>query len=161
MKAVFKPHHFLDLLCDAGENGGVFDTRSPYGHAYGACGNLLAAGKIDSVVFTSGADDICGPCLKLEDGVCADIFPPAVAAAYGVDRKYDSNLNLDLGFIGILPSIFSPDTERSVDEILELLSEKLTPAIILMNWPRRDRVGLTLRGLALAIRARKAQKETE
>ena len=154
MHAIFKPHHFLDFLYDIAKFNGVLSTVSPYGHAYGACANLLAAGKVDTVTFTSGADDTCKPCRKLKDGVCSDIFPPETAARYGVDRKYDYNLKMDLRLMQALPEVFSPDVERSIDDVYALLREKLTPEIILLNWPQPNRPELTLRGLDMAIRAR-------
>ena len=156
MHATFKPHHFLDFLHEIAENGGVFSTYSPYGHIMGHYGNLLAAGKIDTVSFTPGADDPCGPCKNLgADGICQDVFPAETAARYGVDRKYDYNLGLDMTFHRVLPEVFPFGEERSIDEVYAMLREKLTPEIILLNWPRENRVELTLRGLEMAIEARK------
>ena len=80
MHATFKPHHFLDFLYEMAENNGVFELFSPYGHVMGHYGNLLAAGKIDTVSFTAGADDPCKPCQKLREGICTDIFPAAVSS---------------------------------------------------------------------------------
>ena len=154
MHAVFKPHHFLDFLHEMAENGGTFDTNSPYGHVMGYYGNLLAAGGIDTVTFTTGADDACRPCRKLADGICTDVFPQAVAERYGVERKYDYNMKLDLAFVQALPCVFTCGTEQSINTVYTLLTEKLTPEIILLNWPRDNRVELTLKGLAMAIRAR-------
>ena len=154
MHATFKPHHFLDFLYEMAENNGVFETFSPYGHVMGHYGNLLSAGKIDTVSFTAGADDPCKPCQKLKEGICTDIFPAAVAAQYGIERKYDYNRKLDLSFEAALPDIFSFDQERNIDEVYVQLKEKLTPEIILLNWPRENRVELTLRGLEMAIQAR-------
>ena len=160
MHALFKPHHFLDYLHEIAENDGVFYPVNPSGNAWGTYGNLLSAGKIDTVTFTSGADDPCLPCRKLKDGICSDIFPEDVAALYGVERKYDYNLKMDLAFIEVLPCLFSPDTERSIDDVFALLREKLTPEIILMNWPRKNRVELTFRGLDMAVRARENTRST-
>ena len=161
MHATFKPHHFLDYLHEIAENNGVFPPVFPSGNAWGTYGNLLSAGKIDSVTFTSGADDPCRPCMKLRDGICTDIFPEAVAAQYGTDRKYDYNLKMDLTFIEALPCVFSPDTQRDIDEVYALLREKLTPEIILLNWPRKDRVELTFRGLEAAVRARRKAADSD
>ncbi len=155
MHAFFKPHHFLDYLHEIAENNGSFYPVSPSGNAWGTYGNLLSSGKIDTVTFTSGADDPCGPCQKLKDGICTDIFSDEVAALYGVDHKYDYNMRMDLAFIEILPEVFSPNTERSIDDVYALLKDMLTPEIILMNWPRKNRVEMTLRGLEMAIQARK------
>ena len=154
MHATFKPHHFLDFIYEMAENGGTFDTYSPYGHIMGYYGNLLSAGKIDTVSFTSGADDPCKPCRNLKDGICMDVFSPEAAKLNGFDRKYDYNMKLDLTFEGVLPDIFSFDQERSIDDVYSMLKENLTPEIILMNWPREDRVALTYRGLDMAIQAR-------
>ena len=157
MHAVFKPHHFLDFLYEIAENNGVFSEESPTGHAMGYYGNLLSAGKIDTVAFTPDADSPCYPCKKLRDGICTDVFSEAVAAQYGTDRKYVYNRRLDMTFHEVLPEIFVFDEERSIDEVYALLSEKLTSEIILLNWPRDNRVQLTFRGLAMAIDARKAK----
>jgi len=154
MQATFKPHHFLDLLHEIAENNGVFPPSLPGGHVMNDYGNLLAAGKIDTVSFTPGADDPCKPCKKLVNGICTDIFDPATAALYGVDHKYDYNRKLDLLFEQTLPDIFAFDQEKSIDAVYALLREKLTPEIILLNWPRENRVSLTLRGLEMAIEAR-------
>ena len=155
MHATLKPHHFLDLICDMAANNGVFEYISPYGHAMRTYGNLLSAGDIDSVTFTPGADDVCKPCKMLVDGICTDVFTEEVAKSYGMDRKYDYNMKLDMTFVQVLPEVFSFDKERSIDDVLELLKEKLTPDIILMNWPRANRVELTLKGLDMVIKARK------
>ena len=154
MHATLKPHHFLDLICDMAANNGVFEYVSPYGHAMRVYGNLLSAGDIDSVTFTPGADDACKPCKMLSDGICTDVFTEEVAKNYGMDKKYDYNMKLDMTFVQILPEVFSFDTERNVDEVFTLLKEKLTPEIILMNWPRANRVELTLKGLDMVIEAR-------
>ena len=154
MHAVFKPHHFLDFLYEMAENGGYFDTYSPYGHVMGYYGNLLSDGKIDTIAFTTGADDACRPCRKLADGICTDVFPTAVADRYGTARKYDYNMKLDLALVQALPCVFTCEQEQDIDTVYAMLQEKLTPEIILLNWPRDNRVELTLRGLAMAIKAR-------
>ena len=154
MHAVFKPHHFLDFLYEIAENNGVFSEESPTGHAMGYYGNQLSAGNIDTVTFTPDADSPCYPCQKLKDGICTDTFSAEVAARYGTDRKYVYNRRLDMAFHEALPDIFVFDEERSIDEVYALLSEQLTAEIILLNWPRDNRVELTLRGLAMAIDAR-------
>lgn len=155
MHAKFKPHHFLDFIYEMAENGGVFDTYSPYGHVMGYYGNLLSAGKIDLVSFTTGADDACAPCKNLADGICQDTLAPQDTARHGFVRKYDYNMKLDTDLIAALPEIFTPGKERNIDEVYARLSQKLTPEIILLNWERPNRVELTLKGLEMAITARK------
>ena len=155
--ATFKPHHFLDFLYEIAENNGVFSEESPSGHLMGYYGNLLAAGKIDTVTFTSGADDSCNPCRKLKDGICTDRFDAATTARYGTDSKYEYNKSLDLQFAALLPDIFSFDCERSIDEVYAYLQKHLTPEIILKNWPRNHRVEYTMQGLAMAMEARNSQ----
>ncbi len=157
MHAFFKPHHYLDYLYEIAENNCSFYPVSLSGNAWGTYGNLLSSGKIDTVTFTSGADDPCGPCQKLKEGICTDIFPDEIAALYGVDHKCDYNMRMDLAFIEKLPKVFSPDTERSIDDVYALLKENLTPSIILMNWPRKNRVDMTLRGLDMAIQVRRKE----
>ena len=154
MHATFKPHHFLDFLYEMAENGGTFETEHPYGHIMGYYGNLLSAGKIDSVTFTTAADDPCKPCKNLVDGICMDVFSREEAELYGFARKYDNSMKLDTDIERALPEVFSFEKERSIDEVYALLQEKLTPDIILLNWPRENRVELTYHGLKMAITAR-------
>ena len=154
MHATFKPHHFLDFLYEMAENGGTFETEHPYGHIMGYYGNLLSAGTIDSVTFTTAADDPCKPCKNLVDGICMDVFSREEAELYGFARKYDNSMKLDTDIERALPEVFSFEKERSIDEVYALLQEKLTPDIILLNWPRENRVELTYHGLKMAITAR-------
>ena len=154
MHATFKPHHFLDFLYEMAENGGTFETEHPYGHIMGYYGNLLSAGKIDSVTFTTAADDPCKPCKNLVDGICMDVFSKAEAELYGFARKYDNSMKLDTDIERALPDVFAFETERNIDHIYGMLKEKLTPEIILLNWPRPNRVELTFKGLEMAINAR-------
>ena len=155
MHATFKPHHFLDFLYEMAENDGTFETEHPYGHIMGYYGNLLSAGKIDSVTFTTAADDPCKPCKNLVDGICMDVFSKEEAELYGFARKYDNSMKLDTDIERAFPEAFSFEKERSIDQVYALLKEKLTPQIILLNWPRENRVELTYHGLEMAITARK------
>ena len=154
MHATFKPHHFLDFLYEMAENGGTFETVHPYGHIMGYYGNLLSAGKIDSVTFTTAADDPCKPCKNLVDGICMDVFSKEEAELYGFARKYDNSMKLDTDIERALPEVFAFETERNIDQIYGMLKEKLTPEIILLNWLRPNRVELTFQGLEMAINAR-------
>lgn len=157
MHATIKPHHFLDYMYEMAAYDGKFDPVMANGASYGYYGTLIAAGSIDTVTFTTGADDPCQKCRNLEDGICQDRFiaPEVIAANRGYTRKYDYNLKMDMDLIAALPSVFSPDQARSIDEIYALLQEKLTPEIILLNWDREDRVKLTFRGIEMAIQTRK------
>ncbi len=138
-------------------NNGKMDPFMPNGSDYGYYGTLIASGKIDTVTFTSGADDPCQHCRKLEDGICRDEFttPEAIAFNKGFTRKYDYNLKMDSDLAEVLPAVFSLGKERSIDEIYAMLLEKLTPEIILLTWDRDNRVELTFRGIEMAIEARK------
>ena len=157
MHATIKPHHFLDYMYEMAAFNGEFNPVTPSGSDYGYFGTLIAAGKIDTVTFTTGADDPCGHCKNLLDGICQDQFvtPEAIAFNKGYTRKYDYNMKMDTDLVAALPCVFSPDQERSIDEIYALLQEKLTPEIILLNWQRDDRVELTFRGIEMAIATRK------
>ena len=158
MHATLKPHHFMDLIYKTAALDGVFGNESPFGNDVHVFGNLLASGKIDSITFTSGVDDICKPCNKLSDGICTVIFSEEVAKRYGVERQYEYNLGLDTSFAIALPEVFSFGTERSIESIYDILKEKLTDEIILLNWPIDNRVEMTYRGLDMVISARKANK---
>ena len=157
MHATLKPHHFLDLLCDIAEFGGVYTSSNPYGNLVPVYGSLLAQGNLDSVTFTADVDDICIPCNKLENGICTIIFSDEVAKSYGVTRQYEYNLGLDNSFAKALPEVFGFGVERSIEEIFETLKEKLTYEIILLNWPKENRIDLTKRGLEMAIAARETK----
>ena len=157
MHATIKLHHFLDYMYEMAAFDGQFNPITPSGSQYGYYGTLIAAGKIDTVSFTTGADDACQNCIKLIDGLCTDEFttPEAIAFNKGFTRKYDYNMKMDMDLIEALPSVFSPNQERSIDEIFVMLQEKLTPEIILLNWDRENRVELTFKGIEMAIQTRK------
>ena len=155
MHLIIKPHHFLDLICDMAANNGNFEYLSPYGHGMHKCGNLLANGKINTITFTAGADDVCMPCIKLKDGICTDIFNEETTKRYGMDKKHDYNMGLDTRFINVLPDVFVPDTILNIDDVYKKLKDALTPEIILLNWPKDNRVELTIKGLKMAMDTRK------
>ncbi len=162
MHAFIKPHHFLDYMYEMAAFNGVFNPVTFSGSSYGYYGTLIAAGKIDTVTFTSGADDPCQKCCKLVDGICTDEFttPEVIEANQGYTRKYDYNMRMDMDLVAALPCVFSLGQERSIDEIYAMLLEKLTPEIILLNWQRDDRVDLTMRGLEMAMAVRKNACQT-
>ena len=157
MHATIKPHHFLDYMYEMAAFDGQFNPVMANGSKYAQYGILIAAGKIDTVTFTTGADDACQNCKNLVNGICRDQFttPEAIAFNKGFTRKYDYNLKMDTDLVEALPAVFSLGKERSVDEIYAMLQEKLTPAIILLNWDRENRVELTFRGIEMAIQTRK------
>ena len=57
MHATIKPHHFLDYMYEMAAFNGQFNPVMDSGASYGYYGTLIAAGKIDTVTFTTGADD--------------------------------------------------------------------------------------------------------
>lgn len=156
MHAIIKPHHFLDYMYEMAAYNGQINPVMANGSDYGYFGTLIAAGKIDSVSFTTGADDPCSNCRNLLDGICQDQFitPEAITFNKGFTRKYDYNMKMDTDLVAALPEVFSLDKERSIDEIYIMLQKKLTPEIILLNWDRENRVELTFRGIEMAIQAR-------
>ena len=127
MHMTVKPHHLLDYLAEIVEFDGVFPDSTFAGSDYFRFGNLLVAGKIDTVTFTKDADDPCGPCKKLVDGICTDAFttPEAIAFNKGFTRKYDYNMKMDTDLEQALPCVFTCGQERSIDEVFALLKEKL------------------------------------
>ena len=68
---------------------GGFNTVTQSGSNYGYYGLLIAAGKIDTVTFTLGADDPCHNCRLLKDEICQDQFttPESIAHNKGFARK--------------------------------------------------------------------------
>ena len=159
MHITVKPHHFLDYIYEMAAYNGEINPVMANGSNYGYIGTLIAAGKIDRVSFTTGADDPCRNCRKLVDGICTDEFttPEAIEFNKGFTRKYDYNMKMDTDLVQVLPEVFALGQERSIDEVYALLQEKLTPEIILLNWDRENRVALTFRGIEMAIEARKCQ----
>ena len=93
MHATIKPHHFLDYMYEMAAYDGQMNPVMANGSDYGYYGTLIGAGKIDTVAFTTGADDPCGHCRNLVDGICQDQFttPEAIAFNKGFTRKYDYN----------------------------------------------------------------------
>lgn len=164
MHMTVKPHHFLDYIYEVAANNGKMNPVTPYGSKYGYYGTLIAAGKIDSVSFTTGADDPCQDCCKLVDGLCTDAFttPESIAFNKGFTCKYDYNLKMDTDLLSALPDVFALGKTRSIDEVYALLKETLTPEIILLTWQRKDRVELTYRGLdmLIAVENNKREKST-
>ena len=160
MHITVKPHHLLDYLAELVEFNGVFPPAPHSGSDYFRIGNLLADGEIDAVTFTKDADDPCGPCKKLVDGICTDAFttPEAIAFNEGFTRKYDYNMKMDTDLEQALPCVFACGQERSIDEVFALLTEKLTPEIILLTWKKKNRVENTYKGLDMAIQARANKK---
>ena len=156
MHAIIKPHHFLDYMYEMAAYNGQINPVMANGSDYGYFGTLIADGKIDTVTFTTGADDPCGHCRNLLDGICQDQFitPEAIAFNKGFTRKYDYNMKMDTDLVAALPEVFSLDQPRSIDEIYVMLQKKLTPEIILLNWDRENRVELTFRGIEMAIQTR-------
>ena len=156
MHITVKPHHFLDYIYEMAAYNGEINPVMASGSNYGYIGTLIAAGKIDSVSFTTGADDPCQNCCKLVDGICQDQFvtPEAIAFNKGFTRKYDYNMKMDTDLVQVLPEVFALGQERSIDEVFAQLKEKLTPEIILLNWQREQRVELTMRGLEMLIQTR-------
>ena len=74
MHITVKPHHFLDYIYEMAAYNGEINPVMASGSNYGYIGTLIAAGKIDSVSFTTGADDPCSNCRNLLDGICQDQF---------------------------------------------------------------------------------------
>lgn len=161
MHATIKPHHFLDYMYEMAAYNGEFNPVMANGSDYGYYGTMIASGKIDSVTFTSGADEPCQHCRNLVDGICMDEFttPEAISFNKGFTRKYDYNMKMDTDLVAALPSVFSLGQERSIDELYYMLLEKLTPEIILLNWDRENRVELTFKGIEMAIQTRKRESK--
>ena len=95
MHATIKPHHFLDYMYEMAAYNGEFNPVMVSGASYGYYGTLIAAGKIDTVTFTTGADDPCQKCRNLVDGICQDQFvtPEAIAFNKGFTRKEKTGWN--------------------------------------------------------------------
>lgn len=157
MHATIKPHHFLDYMYEMAAYNGKVNPIMANGSDYGYYGTLIAAGKIDTISFTTGADDPCQHCTKLIDGLCTDEFttPESISFNKGFTRKYDYNMKMDTDLVAALPEVFALDQPHSIDEIYAMLQQKLTPEIILLNWERENRVELTFKGIEMAIQTRK------
>ena len=71
MYITVKLHHFLVYMYEMAAYNGEINPVMANGSNYGYIGTLIAAGKIDTVSFTTGADDPCSNCRNLLDGIYA------------------------------------------------------------------------------------------
>ncbi len=87
-----KPHHFLDVIKLYGKGIEKFVPDKRYHHNFYSVANELINKHETKIQLTSGKDDICGPCIYInEDGICTD----SIDHIPGVNSKDEWNKTLD------------------------------------------------------------------
>ena len=66
-----KPHHFVDIITEYGAGREQWQP-SAYGHAVHTVAHRVVRDHSVTLEMTSGADDICAPCVHNVDGLCDD-----------------------------------------------------------------------------------------
>ena len=72
---LIKPHHLLDIFKLYGAGINFFIPNPLYGHDFYKIGNIILKNHNTRVKFTSGLDNICGPCKYNVNGKCTDTIP--------------------------------------------------------------------------------------
>lgn len=93
---IIKPHHFMDIIKLYGAGVEVFVPAPDYGHDFYRIANEMIGNHNVSVTLTTGADDICGPCIHLGgdgagNGTCQD----SISHIKGITSKDQYNKLLD------------------------------------------------------------------
>ena len=82
-----KPHHFIDIIKLHGVGLEQFVPDLKMGHDFYKIGNEILQSPDIEIQLTLSADDICQPCIKLQNGKCIDPLTHI--------SKEDYNLRLD------------------------------------------------------------------
>lgn len=88
---LIKPHHFMDIIKLYGAGIEVFVPDTDYGHDFYRAANQIVGDRETELKLTVNADDICGPCQYLEQGLCGD----HIGHIEGVTSKDQYNKMLD------------------------------------------------------------------
>ncbi len=88
---LIKPHHFMDIIKLYGAGIEVFVPDAAYGHDFYRAANLIVGDRGTELSLTVHADDICGPCRFLEQGLCGD----SIGHIVGITSKDQYNKMLD------------------------------------------------------------------
>ena len=100
-----KPHHFVDIVTAYGAGQNHFEPH-PLGHAVHTVAQRLLADRDVVLEFELGADDVCAPCTKNNDGICEDVIdtsyrPEAPSSKREwnliIDRRWCACLGIDQG----------------------------------------------------------------
>ena len=97
-----KPHHFVDILVEAGRGGLPFKPH-PHGHALHSVAGRVMNEPALRLVITIGPDAICAPCRRNADGACVDGMPDRYTAHAGVpSAKEEWNRRIDVRWCAAL-----------------------------------------------------------
>lgn len=88
-----KPHHFVDILTSFGDGKRSFEPHS-YGHAVHTISERILMDRDVLLEIELGADDICGPCVHNNGGLCVDTIDTSYRPA-APSSKREWNLLID------------------------------------------------------------------
>lgn len=150
---MIKPHHLLDIFKLYGKGIEVFVPDEKFHHDFYAVANGVIENRVGTVQFTYGYDDICKPCICLQNHVCTDTF------SYHdiVHDKNAYNEMLDKKLIRLLG--LDTDTAYEFSAVIHLLHRKLNLELINAVWDEnspgenKSRYDNTKKGLEQYIRS--------
>ena len=88
-----KPHHFIDIITAYGDGKTHFEPH-PLGHAVHSVAHQVLGDRDAELCMELGADDICVPCTKNEDGLCQDTIDTSFRPQ-APSSKREWNLRID------------------------------------------------------------------
>lgn len=95
-----KPHHFVDIITEYGAGREQWQP-SAYGHAVHTVAHRVVRDHSVTLEMTSGADDICAPCVHNVDGLCDDTIDTSFRPE-APSSKREWNLIIDNRWYGRL-----------------------------------------------------------
>ncbi len=136
-----KPHHFIDIICDYGQGREEWEP-SAYGHAVHVVAARVISERNVTLEMTSGADDICAPCVHNINGLCDDTietsFRPDAPPSKRewnliIDGRWYERLELKDGecltatrFVRLLPEVTAEEIDLIYRELPpEMRAERL------------------------------------
>jgi hypothetical protein len=150
-----RPHHLTDIIRNIGHNRPL--KPHPYGHAQHLVTQKILDGSERSITLVVGADDLCLPCIHLQnDGLCNDVLPQLEIPM----RKQTYNDDLDhrlLLFFGL-----HEGNTISLYDFLCLIEKRFDKIVPLCLHPKEDlayrREGLR-KGLEMLLKIQKPLHE--
>ncbi|WP_373140124.1 DUF1284 domain-containing protein [Beduini massiliensis] len=144
---IIKPHHFLDIikLYGAGIEHFVPDTQM--NHDFYKAANEIISNPQTTLILTKEADDICQPCIKLKQGVCAD----PLTKYCGFSLKDDYNKALDQRMLEQFD--LDETTQYSATELCQIIYKNIEK--IFMVWREEEKEAVQKRYDLFCIGAKK------
>ena len=104
-----RPHHLIDVIAGIGRGNEI--KPHPYGHDVHTVTQIVIQNPCIEVKFINGGDDICKPCIHLQNNnICDDVLhqldPPISKQAYNdrLDTRLFDYLKMKEGEVMELPA---------------------------------------------------------